>query len=93
MPAFLTFTKKAVFLEDREIAVITADTVEIYDFTGNKRDFKIFEVQWDASQAEKGGYPHFMLKEILEQPQSHSKHSPWEDLLLIKELLIFPEKI
>ncbi|MGC9109926.1 MAG: glutamine--fructose-6-phosphate transaminase (isomerizing) [Caldimicrobium sp.] len=70
VPAFLTFTKKAIFLEDREIAVLTKDTVEVFDFQGHKKAFKIFEIHWDASQAEKGGYPHFMLKEILEQPQA-----------------------
>ena len=70
VPAFLTFSKKAIFLEDREIALISQEGVEIFDFDGNKKPLKVVEIQWDASQAEKGGYPHFMLKEILEQPQA-----------------------
>lgn len=70
VPAFLTFTKKAIFLEDKEVAILTGDEIEIYDFDGRKKDLKIIEIQWDSSQAEKGGYPHFMLKEILEQPQA-----------------------
>ncbi|MFN4132490.1 MAG: glutamine--fructose-6-phosphate transaminase (isomerizing) [Caldimicrobium sp.] len=70
IPALLPFTKKVIFLEDQEMAVLTDKSVEIYTFEGKIKIPQITEVKWDLSQAEKGGFAHFMLKEIFEQPQA-----------------------
>lgn len=70
IPALLPFTKKVIFLEDREVALLQKGTLQIFDFEGRSRHYTLKEIHWDLSQAEKGGYPHFMLKEIFEQPQA-----------------------
>jgi glutamine---fructose-6-phosphate transaminase (isomerizing) len=68
IPALLTYTRKTKVLEDGEFASVTSGGVEIYDTSGNVIDKEIFEITWDIEAAEKGGYEHFMLKEIMEQP-------------------------
>lgn len=68
IPAIIQYTRKTIILDDNEIAVITKDKVEIMDKEGNIIDKNIMNVDWDAVAAEKDGYPHFMLKEIHEQP-------------------------
>ncbi|QGU00885.1 Glutamine--fructose-6-phosphate aminotransferase [isomerizing] [Candidatus Syntrophocurvum alkaliphilum] len=68
IPAILGKTKQIYILEDKELVILTKDSVEITDFDGNKVHKEIFEVTWDAIAAEKAGYEHFMLKEIHEQP-------------------------
>lgn len=68
IPAILGRTKQVYILEDREFAVVTRDRITITDFEGKPVDKKIFDVDWDPVAAEKGGYDHFMLKEIHEQP-------------------------
>jgi glucosamine--fructose-6-phosphate aminotransferase (isomerizing) len=70
VPAFLPYTRKVYFIDDDTIAVITRDTVELSTISGKSVDKDIFEVTWDAAMAERGGYEHFMLKEINEQPQA-----------------------
>jgi glucosamine--fructose-6-phosphate aminotransferase (isomerizing) len=70
IPAVLEYTKKFITLDDEEIAVITKDKVEIYNIKGEKVEKKPFTVNWDITAAEKGGYKHFMLKEIYEQPKT-----------------------
>lgn len=70
IPAILQHTRKVYILEDGEMVKITKDKVEVTDFEGNPVAKSIFEVKWDAVAAEKGGYPHFMLKEIHEQPRA-----------------------
>jgi len=70
IPAVLEYTKDFIMLEDGEIALITKDKVEIYDLEGNKKEKKVLHVNWDVSVAEKGGYKHFMEKEIHEQPKT-----------------------
>ncbi|MEX2144893.1 MAG: glutamine--fructose-6-phosphate transaminase (isomerizing) [Candidatus Spechtbacterales bacterium] len=65
----LAHTKKVVYLEDGEIAKLNADEMHIL----NKNTFKepeVEEIEWNLEEAQKGGYPHFMLKEIMEQPSS-----------------------
>jgi len=69
IPAFLEYTRKAVFLEDEEIIRITPREWEVFDFAGAKKGKEIFPISWDPVSAEKGGFKHFMLKEIHEQPQ------------------------
>lgn len=68
--AFVEYTRRAVAVADDNIAVITASDVSVTDFQGNPVDFTEFEVAWDASAAEKGGWSSFMAKEIDEQPDA-----------------------
>jgi glucosamine--fructose-6-phosphate aminotransferase (isomerizing) len=68
IPAILAHTRKVVFLDDREIAVVTRDGVAFSDFEGRPIAKAPLEITWDPVMAEKAGYPHFMLKEIHEQP-------------------------
>ena len=71
IPAILPYTRDVYFLQDREIAVIRAQGVTVYDAYGRARtDMQPFHVDWDVAAAEKGGYPHFMLKEIMEEPRA-----------------------
>jgi glucosamine--fructose-6-phosphate aminotransferase (isomerizing) len=69
IPAILKHTRDIYLLEDGEVAVIRRDSVKVYDELGNAVEKKIFRVDWDIAQAEKGGYEHFMLKEIHEEPK------------------------
>ncbi len=68
IPALLAHTRKTKVLEDGDFASITSEGVEISDAEGKLLDKEIFEITWDIEAAEKGGYDHFMLKEIMEQP-------------------------
>lgn len=70
IPAIITRTRKTYILSDGEMAVVRKDAVTVTDLSGEKLDKKIFEVTWNAETAEKGGYEHFMLKEIHEQPKA-----------------------
>ncbi len=70
IPAILNFTRKTYILNDGEIAVLTRDGVTVTDNAGNIIPKDIFEVKWSAEAAEKGGFDHFMLKEIYEQPRA-----------------------
>ncbi len=67
-PAILPYTRKEIVLEEGEMAVVASDGVVVTDYEGKRVDRKISLVTWDASSAEKGGFKHFMLKEIFEQP-------------------------
>jgi len=69
VPAFLEHTRKAVFLEDGEIVRVSRDGWEVFHRTGGKRSKTVFTVPWDPVSAERGGFKHFMLKEIHEQPR------------------------
>ena len=69
IPALLEHTKKAIFLEDNELVCLDKDIVSISDFTGRKIDRPAVQINWDIAAAERGGWPHFMLKEIHEQPE------------------------
>lgn len=66
--ALLPFTRQTYVLEKGEIVQLGRDNVLITDTKGRAVEKKLFTVEWDEEQAEKGGYPHFMLKEIHEQP-------------------------
>ena len=70
VPAFLEHTREVVFLDEGDIAEITAAGAKITDVEGNPIARPSKTITWDAAQAEKGGYPHFMLKEIHEQPRA-----------------------
>ena len=68
IPALLSHTRDVIFLQDREIGVLDRRGVSVYDAYGKTRQHAVFHVDWDLSSAEKGGYAHYMLKEIHEQP-------------------------
>ena len=68
--AFLKYTKRVVFLNDGEMAAVKKDGVDYYTFQGKKTAKEAVTIQWDSTMAEKGGYRHFMLKEIHEQSEA-----------------------
>ena len=70
IPAIISRTRQTYILNDGEIAIVKKDSVEVINRQGEKIDKKIFHVNWNAEAAEKGGYEHFMLKEINEQPKA-----------------------
>ena len=70
IPPILQHTRDVFFLGDGEIAVINKDAVRVTDFEGNSVQPAIQRITWDPIMAEKGGFKHFMLKEIYEQPRS-----------------------
>ena len=73
IPAILSHTRDIILLEDKEIALLRRDGISLYDPYGRSKEYAIFHVDWDVSSAEKGGYAHFMLKEISEEPESLQK--------------------
>ncbi len=68
--AIASVTKDIVYLEDGEIAVLTPNNAEFYDNNGDNIKKEISKITWDVSAAEKGGFDHFMMKEIFEQPKA-----------------------
>jgi len=70
IPPILQHTRDVFFLGDGEIAIINKDAVRVIDFEGNSVQPSIQRITWDPIMAEKGGFKHFMLKEIYEQPRS-----------------------
>jgi glucosamine--fructose-6-phosphate aminotransferase (isomerizing) len=68
--AFIDYTKRAIELGQDEIITITPETIEIIDLEGKLVAPREYEITWDASAAQKGGFTHFMLKEIFEQPKA-----------------------
>jgi glutamine---fructose-6-phosphate transaminase (isomerizing) len=69
IPAILEYTRKELIIQEGEIVVITRDGAKITTFDGERVDREITHVAWDVRSAEKGGFKHFMLKEIYEQPK------------------------
>jgi glucosamine--fructose-6-phosphate aminotransferase (isomerizing) len=70
VPGILHHTRNIYFLADGDMAILTLAGVKLTDFDGNPIERAITHIQWDPIQAEKGGYKHFMLKEIWEQPRA-----------------------
>jgi glucosamine--fructose-6-phosphate aminotransferase (isomerizing) len=71
VPALLPYTNKVIFMDDMELAILTADSHRIFSLiTGKALQKEIKVINWNAAMAEKAGYRHFMLKEIFEQPQA-----------------------
>jgi glucosamine--fructose-6-phosphate aminotransferase (isomerizing) len=70
VPALLSHTRDMFFLADGDLAVITAEGVNLSDFNGRPVKRQVSHILWDPIMAEKGGYKHFMLKEIFEQPRA-----------------------
>ena len=69
IPAILKHTKKVMYLDDGEMVVLKKNMVSIYDSNGKKKKKNINTIKWTIKSAQKGGFPHFMLKEICEQPK------------------------
>lgn len=70
IPAVLEHTREVYFLDQKQVAVLYSDHVDLFDEDGNRVIKEPSHVEWDVSAAEKGGYSHFMLKEIYEQPKA-----------------------
>jgi len=81
IPAFLSYTNRALPLDDLEVAIIGKDFFQVFDINGNEKKKEPFTIPWSLAQAEKAGYKHFMLKEIHEQPRAIadtiSGNLPW----------------
>lgn len=70
IPAILPVTRDIIYLNDDEVVKMTKDSVDIFTLEGEPIDKEIKKITWDISAAEKGGYEHFMIKEIMEQPKA-----------------------
>lgn len=68
--AIIKHTRDVAYMEDGEVAVLTREGIEVYDALEQKVEKKHFTIDWEVSAAENGGYQHFMLKEIMEQPEA-----------------------
>lgn len=90
--AFLKYTKRVIFLNDGDLCVLTNNSIEVFD--QNKKQIKKKEelITWDVRDAEKSGFPHFMLKEIYDQPET-VHHALRGRISEIDETITFPEKV
>ncbi|MCR4743607.1 MAG: glutamine--fructose-6-phosphate transaminase (isomerizing) [Lachnospiraceae bacterium] len=70
VPALLKYTRKVYYIGEEEIVKLTADEINFYDADGEEIEKTATEIKWDANAAEKGGYDHFMIKEIFEEPKT-----------------------
>lgn len=68
--ALLAHTRKVIYLNDGDIAAITSESIDLRDISNVPVEREVAKIDWDAAAAEKGNYPHFMLKEIFEQPET-----------------------
>ncbi|MNB80453.1 Glutamine--fructose-6-phosphate aminotransferase [isomerizing] [compost metagenome] len=98
IPALLEYTRNVYILNDGEMAVLTRDAVELMTIEGNFISREMITVDWDAVTAEKGGYEHFMLKEIHEQPKAYrdtmlGRMNPEGTKVILPELKMTEEQI
>ncbi len=98
IPAILPYTRNVYLISEGEFAELTLDGVRILDSDGKPVEKEVFCVTWDADAAERGGYPHFMLKEIFEQPRAlrdtlRGRIAPSGDDVNLGELRLTPEEI
>lgn len=98
IPAFLTYSRDVIFLENNEMALIKKDGLLITDFDGIQINKNKVTISWNPSMAEKGGYRHFMLKEIYEQPMAiadtfRGRISPEKGDVIIEEFGIDSDTI
>lgn len=98
VPAFLNYSKEVIFLNDDEMAILYSDGVIVTDFDGNLLNKNVQIISWTPSMAEKGGYRHFMLKEIYEQPRSiadtiRGRIIPEAGIVAIEEFELTPQII
>ncbi|MCE9560399.1 MAG: glutamine--fructose-6-phosphate transaminase (isomerizing) [Armatimonadetes bacterium] len=73
IPALLPYTREMMILDDDQVAILTPEGITITDLNGKEVPYEIMHIDWDIAAAEKGGYDHFMLKEIHEQPEVMSR--------------------
>ena len=97
IPAILHRTRDVLFLNDDEMAVLSAEGVRVTDLRGNEVSREVTRVLWNPVMAEKGGYRHFMLKEIYEQPRAimdtlRGRISQDTGIIHLEELGIAPER-
>lgn len=98
VPALLPFTRDVYYIDDGEVVDITPESVRVFDEKGSPVKKQACHVDWDVSAAERGGYPHFMLKEIHEQPQVlrntlGSRITPAGDDINFKDIQLTPEEM
>ncbi|KYK21434.1 glutamine--fructose-6-phosphate aminotransferase [Thermoplasmatales archaeon SM1-50] len=90
--AFLKYTNRVMFLNDGELCVITANTIRVYDKNQRPITKKEELITWDIKDSEKSGFPHFMLKEIYDQPET-VHHVLRGRISEIEETITFPEQV
>lgn len=73
IPAILKYTRNVFRLDERELAVLSRKRVAVFNELGERVEHTVEHIEWDAGAAEKGGYTHFMIKEIMEQPDAIAK--------------------
>ncbi len=97
IPAFLPYTRNCYILEDNEMAILKAGTAEFYDINDcdNPKQKEIQLIKWSIDAAEKGGYEHFMLKEIYEEPSAlrRTLKIPNDSLNKFAEIILSAERI
>ncbi len=99
IPALLPWTRRVIFLDDGELAILKPGEVKVFDLaSGQEVSKEVHEITWDASMAEKGGFRHFMLKEIYEQPQAvlntfRGRLNPETGEISLPEISLLPEEI
>lgn len=98
VPAFLSHSKEVIFLDNNEMAILHRDGVIVTDFEGKPLNKEVVTISWSPSMAEKGGYRHFMLKEIFEQPRAiadtiRGRVYPEKGEVAIEEFGLEPEMI
>jgi glucosamine--fructose-6-phosphate aminotransferase (isomerizing) len=94
VPAVLKYTKRVIYLQNNEISVIDSDSIQIKDFNGKaiERDWQ--EITWSLDDAEKGGFEHYMLKEIFEEPKALREVLRGRvDEIIFPELTIFSDSL
>ena len=70
VPAILEYTRNVIYVDNLEMACLSADGIKVYDLNGDVVEKPVVTITWDAKAAEKGGYEHFMMKEMHEQPRA-----------------------
>ena len=94
--AIIKHTREVAYMEDGEVAVLTREGVEVFDALQQPVSKERHHIDWDVSAAEKGGYPHFMLKEIFEQPEALRRAiSPRlkDGRVVFEDMKLTPERI
>ena len=94
--AIIRHTRDISYMEDGEMAVLTAEKITVYDSRGHEVEKKHHRVDWNIDAAEKGGYAHFMLKEIFEQPRAIREATAARlqgGRVILKDLTMTPEEI
>ena len=92
IPALLQYTNRVIYVDDGELCVLNHDHVDIYDTKMKKTSKERHLIEWDVKDAEKAGFPHFMLKEIYDQPESIQQTLRGR-LSEIEQTIMFPPRV